>query len=159
MTSITTISDFLAQKSLALAGVSRSGKGFGNAVLKELRSKGYDILPVHPEASEIQGISCNSNLKEIADKVEGLVVVVPPEQTERLVAEAAETGIKRIWMQQGSESQAAIDACKKHGIQVIHGECILMFAEPTAFIHRFHRWIRSLLGKLPKEDNNTETST
>jgi len=150
MTSKAAVADFLSRKSLALAGVSRSGKGFGNAVLKELRGKGYDVFVVHPEASEIQGVPCYSSIGEVADKVEGLVVVVPPAETERIVAEAADAGIRRIWMQQGSESKAAIAACETNGIQVIHGECILMFAEPAAFIHKFHRWINGALGKLPK---------
>lgn len=32
----------------------------------------------------------------------------------------------------------------------VHGECILMFADPKG-IHRFHHWLRGLLGKLPEE--------
>jgi predicted CoA-binding protein len=150
MTLRTAVSDFLAQKSLALAGASRSGQGFGNVVLKELRSKGYEVILIHPEASEIQGIPCYSSLRQVGEKVGGLVVVVPPEQTEKLVEEAAQAGISRIWMQQGAESPAAVAACEKHGIQAIHGECILMFAEPTAFVHKCHRWVWGLLGKLPK---------
>ena len=150
MTSKAAVSDFLSRKSLAIAGVARSGKGFGNTVLKELRGKGYDVYVIHPEASQVQGVPCYASIGDVAEKVEGLVLVVPPPQTEKLVAEAAEAGIRRIWMQQGSESKAAVAACEANGIQVIHGECILMFAEPAAFIHKLHRWINGALGKLPK---------
>ena len=34
MASQASVDDFLAQRTLAIAGVSRSGKGFGNVVLK-----------------------------------------------------------------------------------------------------------------------------
>jgi hypothetical protein len=53
-------------------------------------------------------------------------------------------------MQPGSESAAAIRSCEENNLQVVHGECILMFAEPAAFFHRAHRWIWRMLGKLPR---------
>jgi len=53
-------------------------------------------------------------------------------------------------MQQGSESDAAVRYCREHGINLVSGACILMFAEPAAFFHRAHRWVWRMLGKLPK---------
>ena len=85
-------------------------------------------------------------------QVGGVVLVVPPEQTEKLVRQAKEAGIQRVWMQQGAESPQAIAYCADNGIDAVHGECIMMFAQPKG-IHRFHRWLWSVLGKLPvKED-------
>jgi predicted CoA-binding protein len=66
------------------------------------------------------------------------------------VRDAAAAGIRRVWMQQGAESEAAIRFCAENGISAVHGECILMFAEPAAFYHRMHRWVWGLLGKLPR---------
>lgn len=145
-----TIDDFLAQKTLALVGASRGGRKFGNAVLKELLAKGYEVLPVHPEAAAIGGVACSPSLAKLPKEVDGLVLVVPPSQTEKLVKEAAAAGIKRIWMQRGAESPEALRLCRENGIAVVHGECILMFAEPTVSVHRFHRWLWGVLGKLPK---------
>jgi predicted CoA-binding protein len=151
MVSKTAIDDFLGQESLALAGLSRSGKKFGNAVLKDLSAKGYEVLPVHPEAAEIGGVRCYPSLADLPSRVGGLVLVVPPAQTEALVKEAHETGIVRVWMQQGAESDAAIRYCEDHGIDVVHGECIMMFAQPKG-IHKLHRWLRGVFGKLPADD-------
>ncbi|MFO1078163.1 MAG: CoA-binding protein [Planctomycetota bacterium] len=143
------VDEFLAQKTLALAGASRRGRKFGNAVLKELTKQGYEVLVVHPEAAEIDGAPCYRSLAALPKPVGGLVAVVPPSATAQLVAEAAEAGIPRIWMQQGAESPDAIRSCAEHGIDAVHGECILMFAEPAGFVHRAHRWIRKVCGKLP----------
>jgi predicted CoA-binding protein len=151
MVSKTAIDDFLGQESLALAGLSRSGKKFGNAVLKDLSAKGYEVLPVHPDAAEIGGVRCYPSLADLPSRVGGLVLVVPPAQTEALVKEARETGIVRVWMQQGAESDAAIRYCEDHGINVVHGECIMMFAQPKG-IHKLHRWLRGVFGKLPAND-------
>ena len=138
MTSKSSIDAFLVQETLALAGVSRSGGKFGNKVLENLFGKGYEVLPIHPEASEIDGVHCYPSLADLPAEVGGLVLVVPPAQTERLVREAGEAGIGRVWMQPGAESDAAIRYCEQHGIDVVHGECIMMLAQPKG-IHRADR--------------------
>jgi uncharacterized protein len=150
MVSRETIHQFLAERTLALAGVSRDGKGFGNIVRKELAAKGYKILLVHPEAESIDGQKCARSLAEVAREVGGLVLVTPPPATLELVKQAAEAGLRRIWVQRGAESDEAIRFCEEHQLAVVHHECLLMFAEPAGGVHRFHRWVRGLFGKLPR---------
>ena len=150
MTKRAMIDAFLSEKKLALAGASRSGKKFGNTVLNELVAKGYEVLPVHPEAGEIAGIPCRRSVAELPPDVGGLILVLPPAETEKVVREAAAAGIKRIWMMLGARSDAAVAFCEANGIPVVHGECILMFAEPAAWIHRLHRGIRRVFGTLPR---------
>jgi uncharacterized protein len=149
VTSQSSVEQFLAQRSLGLVGVSRGGKKFGNTVLRELAKRGYRVSVVHPQAAEIDGVRCYPSVSALPEEVGGLVLVVPPEQTERIVREAAAKGVPRIWMQQGAESAAAIELCRESGIDVVHGECILMFAQPAGF-HRFHRWLWKVLGRLPQ---------
>jgi predicted CoA-binding protein len=150
MTRQASVDEFLAQDTFAIAGVSRSGKGFGNAALRDLTAKGYEVLPVHPDAHEVAGVPCYPSLARLPKKVGGLILVVPPQQTEKLVREAKDMGITRVWMQQGAESAAAITYCEENGIDAVHGECIMMFAQPTG-IHRFHHWLRGLFGNPPTE--------
>ena len=150
MASRATIDGFLAQRTLALVGVSRSGKKFGNAVLKELSGKGYRILPVHPEADDIGGVHCWPSLDALPEEVGGVVVVVPPDEAEKVVVAAADAGIPRVWLQQGSGSPEVARRAEERRLEVVDGECILMFAEPTAFFHRAHRWVRGAFGRLPQ---------
>lgn len=150
MVSKRTIDDFLSQRSLAVAGVSRDSKKFGNAVYRELRAKGYRVYPVNPFAERLEGDPCYPDLRSIPETVDGVVAVVPPEKTETLVREAAEAGIRRIWMQQGAESDAAIRICIQNYMTAIHGQCILMFTRQTGFPHSAHRWVRGVFGRLPK---------
>ncbi|MBP7571931.1 MAG: CoA-binding protein [Acidobacteria bacterium] len=148
VTTRASVEQFLAQRNLGLVGASRGGKKFGNTVLRELAKRGYQMSVVHPEAAEIDGVRCVPSVSALPEEVGGLVVVVPPEQTDKLVREAAARGIRHIWMQQGAESATAIELCRESGIEEVHGECILMYAEPAGF-HRFHRWLWGLFGKLP----------
>jgi len=151
MTTQASVEGFLAEETLAIAGVSRSGKGFGNSVLKDLTGKGYEIHPVHPEVDEVGGFRCYRTIADLPKEVGGLVLVVPPDQTEKLVRQAKDAGIKRVWMQQGAESAEAIRFCEENGIETVHGECIMMFAQPTG-VHRFHRWLNGVFGKLPPDE-------
>jgi hypothetical protein len=148
MTTRSSVEQFLAQRSLGLVGASRSGRKFGNTVLRELVKRGYQVSVVHPEVAEIDEVGCYPSVSALPDDVGGLVLVVPPEQTEKLVREAAARGIRHVWMQQGAESAAAIELCGANGIDLVHGQCILMFAEPAG-IHRFHHFISKLIGRLP----------
>jgi len=150
MTTQASVEGFLDEETLAIAGVSRSGKGFGNSVLKDLTEKGYEMHAVHPEVDEVGGFRCYQSIAELPEEVGGLVLVVPPDQSEKLVREAKGAGISRVWMQQGAESADAIRFCEENGIDAVHGECIMMFAQPTG-AHRFHRWLNSVFGKLPSE--------
>jgi predicted CoA-binding protein len=145
----TEVQEFVAQRTLALVGASRNGKKFGNTILKELKNKGYTMYPVHPEAKEIDGTPCVPSLAALPEGVGGVVLVVKPAQSEKLVREAGEAGIARVWMQQGAASEAAVNYCRDNGISVIENECLLMFSEPVQGIHGFHRWLWKLFGKLP----------
>ena len=144
------VNDFLAQRSLAVVGVSRGGKKFGNRAYRELKAKGYCLFPIHPKAETLEGEPCYPSLDALPDHVGGVLTIVPPDQTEQVVRDAAAAGIRRVWMQQGAESGEAISFCEENGISVVSGECILMFAEPLKFYHRPHRWLWKLLGKLPE---------
>jgi predicted CoA-binding protein len=150
MASKSAVMDFVGQRSLAVVGVSRSGNKFGNTAYRELKAKGYQLVPVHPEAETLEGDRCAKNLASLPAPVGGVLVIVPPQQAEQVVQEAAAAGIKRVWLQQGAESPAAIRLAESKGMSVVSGECILMFAEPAGFGHRAHRWFKGLFGGLPK---------
>lgn len=150
MTTKAAVDDFISQKTLAVVGVSKKKGKFGSTVYRELKAKGYRVFPVNPKIDDFEGDKCYSSLKELPEVPGGAVIVVSPKATENVVRDAAAAGISRIWIQQGAESQEAVVACKEKDISVIHSHCILMFAEPTGFPHRVHRYIWRLLGKLPR---------
>jgi predicted CoA-binding protein len=141
---------FVGLHTLAIVGVSRGGNKFGNITFRELTSHGYKLYPIHPEAATLEGVPAYRDFASLPEKVEGVIIIVPPDQTEKVVQRAAEAGIRNVWMQQGAESDAAIHFCRENGISEIHGQCINMFAHDTGSFHRFHRGLWRLFGKLPK---------
>jgi predicted CoA-binding protein len=147
-------SEFLANKRVAVTGVSRTPKTHGsNTVYQRLRDRGYEVFAVNPNAREVEGDPCYPDLRSIPGGVEAVVIGTRPERAEATVHECAELGIKHVWMHHGaggsSVSAAATDYGRQHGITVIDGGCPLMF-EPTADVG--HKVMRVLLaGRVPKE--------
>lgn len=145
--------DFLAQKRIAMAGVSRTEKDAANIVYRKLRASDYEVFPVNPKADEVEGDPCYHDLKSIPGEVDAVVAATPPEATEGLVRDCAELGIRRIWIHRafgaGSVSQGAVDLGRERGMTVIDGACPMMFCRPVDF---GHRCMRFFLGRrLPKE--------
>jgi uncharacterized protein len=125
--SVNPIEDFLSQAALAVAGVSRGGKKFGNRVFRDLKAKGYRVYPINPCADEVEGERSYPDLAALPEKVGGVISVVPPGETEKLVGQAVSAGIGRVWMQPGAESVEAIARCHQAGISAIVDECIMTF--------------------------------
>jgi predicted CoA-binding protein len=149
MNSKKNVEKFLAQKKIAVVGVSRKKTKFGNAIYKELKQKGYKVYPINPNMTSFENDNCYPGLLSLPEKVDAVVINVPPAQTEKVVREANQVGIKKVWLQQGSQSENAVKYCEENGIDCVSNECILMFAQPSAFIHRAHKWVWGVLGKLP----------
>jgi len=144
------IEGFLAQKTLAMAGISRNPQAFSSRTFAELKGKGYRIIPVNPNAESIGGEKCYPSVGRLPEKPGGLLLFTPPSQTEAVVREAAAAGIRRVWIQQGAQSPGAVAFCREKDLPAVTGRCILMFAEPVTSVHGFHRWIARLFGRLPK---------
>jgi predicted CoA-binding protein len=144
------IDEFLAQRKIAVVGVSRNGKKYGSAIYRELMSKGYRVFPVNPQTPTINGDPCYSGLKELPEDVAAAVLVIQPSETEKVAATLGQSRIRQVWMQPGSESIKAVQSCREQGIKVVYGECLLMFLEPAAISHRLHRCLKRLWGTLPR---------
>lgn len=152
----TKVNDFLSQKRIAVAGVSRKeGSAVGNAIYRKLRDTGYQVFPVNPNATQAEGVTCYPSVKDIPEKVDGVVIVTRPDATEQIVHDCAEAGIKRVWMHGGlhgpgsSVSPTAVQYCQDHDISVIAGACPLMYGKPSDGFHRFIRQMFGLFGRLP----------
>jgi predicted CoA-binding protein len=139
--------DFINCKRIAVVGISRSDAKFGNMTYKELKSRGYEVIPVHHEMETFDGDRCYKQVSDISPKVEGVFINVTPGRVLEILQDTAGAGVKKIWLQQGSESAAAIELGKVLGMSLATHGCILMYAEPVKSFHSFHRWVWKLAKK------------
>lgn len=152
----TKVHDFLAQKRIAVAGVSRdnSHHPVGNLIFNRLKKTGHDVFPVNPNMQTFEGETCYPNLQSIPGGVDGVVIITRPEITERLVHDCNDAGVRRVWMHQSvgkgtSVSRAAVDYCRDHDISVIAGACPMMYGEGADLGHTCMRWFLKVTGGLP----------
>ncbi len=143
--------DFLAQKRIAVAGVSRGGQDAANGIYKILRDKGYQVFAVNPNADTVEGDPCFPNLQAIPGGVDGVLISTKPELVEGIVHDAKQAGVPRVWMHDntfmpGSSSEAAAAYCRENGITVISAGCPLMFFD---FGHKCMKWMMGVMGRLP----------
>jgi len=145
---------FLANKRIAVTGVSRTPQGHGgNIVYQRLRDRGYEVFAVNPNADEVEGGPCYHSLGEIPGGVEAVVIATRPELAEETMQECASLGIRHVWMHRGFGGGSVCDEAtiygRANGITVIDGGCPLMF-DPTAdFGHKLMRLWLSRSGAVP----------
>ncbi|MFO7445708.1 MAG: CoA-binding protein [Ignavibacteriaceae bacterium] len=142
------IEKFFESGNIAIIGASENKQKFGCRILGELKKRGFNIYPVNPKKEFILGDKCFNSVKALPGYVEDALVVIPPVEANKVAREVISTGIKRLWFQQGSESEEAINFCCQNNIDVIEKKCILMYAPPVKGFHKFHRGIWRIIGKL-----------
>jgi len=147
------IREFLAQPRLAVVGVSHNAKDFSRSLFRELRSRGYDAVPVNPAVPEVDGVACFARVQDIQPAVENALLMTSPAVSNIIVQDCAAAGVKRVWLYRargkGAVSPEAVAYCEGRGISVIPGECPFMFLPDGAWFHRFHGWVRRIQGSYP----------
>ncbi len=146
---------FLAQKRIAVTGVSRTAAGHGgNTVYRRLRERGYEVFAVNPNAEQVEGDPCHPDLASIPGGVDAVVIATRPDAAEATVHECAELGITHVWMHRafghGSVCDEATAHGRENGLIVIDGGCPLMFDPVSDLAHRIMRPLLTLTGAVPR---------
>ncbi len=151
------VQDFLAQKTIAVVGVSDKRDTGCNLAYKKFKENGYQVYPVNPRMSTYEGGTCYADLKSIPEKVDAVFVLTSPKVTEQVIQQCVDLGIKRVWMHcmmgtkpglaagMSSVSQSAVEICNANGIAVIPGSCPNQFLKPD-FGHAMMRGMWRLFG-------------
>jgi hypothetical protein len=152
--SLEDITKFLECKRVAFVGVSRDSKHFSRALLREFVAKGYDPVPVNPQAAEIEGRKCFTRFSEITPPVEGaLLLTGAPDATNKAVRECNEAGVRNIWIYKdvhnNKDHEQVMEIARSHGTAVVEGYCPFMFLPHPALFHRVHRFFTKVAGNYP----------
>ncbi|HEX9330508.1 MAG TPA: CoA-binding protein [Anaerolineales bacterium] len=151
------VQDFLAQKKIAVVGVSEKRETGCNLAYKNFKQNGYQVYAVNPRISTYEGQTCYADLKSIPEKVDAVFVLTSPKVTEQIIQQCVDLGIKHVWMHcmmgtkpglaagMTSVSQTAVEACKANGIAVIPGTCPNQFLKPD-FGHKMMRGMWRMFG-------------
>jgi predicted CoA-binding protein len=140
------IENFIKSKHIAVVGVSE--RKFGGAIYKDLKTRGYKVYPVHPTMETFDGDRCFPTLKSIPEQVDAAVIAVSPANAEKVVEDARNAGIAKLWFQRGADFSKVVEKADTNGMQVVSGKCVLMYAPPVTGIHAVHRFFARLFRSL-----------
>lgn len=142
------VEEFIGTKNLAVVGVSHTPTKFGNMIYKELKERGYQVFAVNASLSEVEGEPCYPSLEALKGKIDGAVICIQPQKAGDVLREASRMGLKKIWLQQGSESLEVLKTAEELGLKPVTRKCILMYAQPVKSFHGVHRFFAKIFGGL-----------
>ena len=119
--------DFLNKKNkIAVVGVSANRKKWGFKIYEELKSAGFSVYPINPKYKLIGQNTCYPDLELLPEIPDVVITIVSPKITAHIVKQCRKLGIKRVWMQPGSESEESIKFCKHNNIELMHDACFVV---------------------------------
>lgn len=154
MTDLDTIERFLEGKRIALVGVSSQPADFSRMLFRELRSRGYDMVPVRPGLSSVDEVAAYARVQDIPGTLDGAILMTSPDVTQKVVRDCCEAHVPRVWMHRavgkGAVSEEGVRFCREHGMEVIAGECPFMFLPNAGSVHSTHAAWRRAIGTYPR---------
>lgn len=146
--------EFLDQRRIGVAGVSRDTKQPANLIYRRLRDTGHLVFAINPSADEVEGDPCYPDVGAVPEQLDGVVVVTTPDVAEQIAEQCAAAGVPRVWLHRGigpgSTSPEAVSFCREHGIEVIPGGCPNMYGATADPGHKCLRAMLRLTHKLPR---------
>ena len=115
---------FASVERIAVIGVSRSPEKAARRVPSYLAAKGYEIVPVNPNADRIFGRRACDRLADVPDAVDMVVIFRPSAEAGGFVAEAAARPERpAIWLQEGIRADEEIAAARAAGLTAVQDLC------------------------------------
>ncbi len=153
------VQEFLAQKKIAVVGVSDKRETGCNLAYTKFKEAGYEVYAVNPRINTFNGAPCYPDLKSIPEKPDAVFILAKPAVTDQIVQQCVDLGVKHVWMHcmmgtkpglvasMTSVSQEAVNKCRENGISVIPGTCPNQFLKPD-FGHNMMRGLFGMFGFL-----------
>jgi predicted CoA-binding protein len=147
------IDGFLEGRRIAFVGLSTHEEDFSRMVDRKLLEAGYEVVPVHPGVPAIDLRPAFRSVSAIPFEVDGALIMTPAAASLEVVEDCLRAGVTKVWLHRGvgrgSVSDAAVAYAEAHGMQVVAGECPLMFLPHAEAIHRAHAFAKKVTGSYP----------
>jgi predicted CoA-binding protein len=112
-------------KTIAVVGLSSNTWRASNSVSAYMQSKGYRVIPVNPNETQVLDEQAYATLADVPDKFDLVNVFRRSEEAGAVVDEAIRAGAKAVWLQEGVIDQAAARRALDAGLLVVMDRCIL----------------------------------
>ena len=115
-----------SETTVAVVGATDNPTKYGSVIYRDLKRKGYQVFPVNPNRSEVDGDKAYPTLDKLPEKPTIVNIVVPPRVTIRILETSLELGLDNIWLQPGAESPETLAFLQEHGFNYLANACIMV---------------------------------
>jgi len=116
----------MQKPTVAILGASTKRQKFGNKSVRAHQQQGYDVYPVNPSATEIEGLDVYPTLSDVpVEHLDRISVYLPPQVGIEVLAEIKDKGAKEVWLNPGSESRELEKRARELGLP-IHMACSIV---------------------------------
>lgn len=116
-------------KTVAVIGASNDRTRYGNMAVRAFRRAGYEVFPVNPTESLIEGLKAYTTIKDVPGKLDTVTIYVRPAVLVKLLPDIAEKGCKDLWLNPGTTSDTVLAEVERLGLNAIQGCSILAIGQ------------------------------
>jgi predicted CoA-binding protein len=142
------LKEVLQAKRICVAGISRKRK-FGNDIYVHLKNNGYNVIPVNANLKEFHGDKCYSNLSEITEKPDLVILTVKASSSIDILNDCIKNGVNKVLLVNGSYNKDVLEFCQKNNIHAVYKTCPFLLFNNFGF-HKIHKTINSIFSIQPK---------
>ena len=101
---------------VAVIGASTDRAKFGNKALRAFRHQGYAVVPINPNARQVEGERAYASVLDYPGPIDEATVYVPPELGAPLMDEIARKGIQVVWLNPGADGPEVVARARAAGL-------------------------------------------
>ena len=110
----------MPQPTIAVVGASNDRRKFGNRAVRAYARQGWDVYPVNPHETLIEGRRVYPSVGDIqVSQLDRVSLYVPPEIGLQLVEEIARKPPREFWLNPGADSPELIARAEARGLNII----------------------------------------
>jgi predicted CoA-binding protein len=111
---------------IAVVGANDNPAKFGCIIYRDLKRKGYRVVPVNPNRTTVDGDLCYARLADLPERPDIVNIVIPPEAATTVIHECLDLGWLDVWLQPGAESPELLTFLEENGFNYLAQACIMV---------------------------------
>lgn len=113
--------------SVAIVGAGSDRRKFGNKAVRAYVAAGYDVFPVHPTETTVEGLPVYRSVKDVPrDRIDRVTLYLPPAVGLTVLDDLVGKPMGQLILNPGADTPAVVEKAKHLGLPVVTGCSIIM---------------------------------
>ena len=106
--------------SIAVIGASSDRSKFGNKCVRAYAGRGYDVYPVHPKETSVEGHAAYKSILDVpAETIDRVSIYLPPAVGLKVLDEIAKKKVGEVWFNPGADSPEVLTRARELGLKAV----------------------------------------